>query len=149
VPAWTLLGVLLLARQYATNQLPAWLMRRPGRSILAALCLWAVVKIIHVEVLIPARFAKRPDLDAQARVMQSFVPAQATLYLARVKDECLMFHYGQPVRRVKAWSALPGTASYCLLTAEERSAWPDASRIVSEQPLQDAQGDALVLVQLK
>lgn len=149
VPAWTLLGVLLLVRHYAANQLPAWIMQYPGRSILTVLCLWATVKIIYVEVLIPARFAKRPDLDAQAQVMQAFVPAQTTLYLSRVKDECLMFHYGQTVRRVSAWSALPPTASFCLLTVEERTSWPEPGRIVAEQPLRDAQGDPLVLVQLK
>jgi 4-amino-4-deoxy-L-arabinose transferase-like glycosyltransferase len=143
VPALTLLGILYLSSHINLT----WHTHR--RWLIGIVCLWAIIKIVHVEVLIPARFAKRPDLDAQARVMQAFVAPQATLYLSRAKDECLMFHYGAPVRRLREWDQLLDATCYCVLTVEERANWSATSRIVAEQAIRDAQGETLVLVQLR
>lgn len=118
---------------------------------MVAMLVWSVIKIIHVEVLIPARFRERPNLEAQATIMQQFVPAGVTLYLARVKDECLLFNYGRGVQRLRAWSLLPADGViYCAMTEEERKDFSatSTSKIVHEMKLQDAQGDVLVLVQL-
>lgn len=147
VPAWTLLGILGIYRLAQT-----WEPGTAQRLAVGGLLVWGIIKFAYVEILIPARFAQRPSLASQAAILRAFVPAPCYLYLRAVKDECLMFNYAQPVRRVPGWDRFdePGEA-YCVLTEAERRDWPAklASRIVSEHSLQDAQGDPLVLVRLK
>lgn len=152
VPAWTLLGVFTLKRMWQADAVPVWFKQHPFRWLMIAMLAWSAIKIIHVEVLIPARFRERPSLEAQATIMQQFVPTGATLYLARVKDECLLFNYGCGVQRLRTWSQLPADGMiYCAMTEEERRDFTvtSTSRIVLEKTLQDAQGDVLVLVQLQ
>lgn len=148
VPAWTLLGVLALCRLYHDAALPRWLQQKPLSYLMLAIVIWSVIKIVHVEVLIPARYAKRPSLDEQAFKLQQAIPSSATLYISRLKDECLMFHYGREVTRLREWNSLTPTGCYCLLTATERTNWPLTSRIQTETPLLNAQGEPIILVQL-
>jgi hypothetical protein len=149
VPAWTLLGVLTLRRLWQVGALPNWC--RPQRTILILMLLWLVLKIVHVEVLIPARFRERPSLDEQSAIISGFVPTGETLYLVRVKDECLFFNYPRVTRRLASWDRLPGAGVvHCVLTEEERKElavrW--AGSLIREQELLDAQGERLYLVTL-
>ncbi len=139
VPAWTLLGVLTLLRF-----LPSVSLISQKRWLISALLVWCLVKVVYVEAIIPARFAHRPDLASQAKIMQKFVPLEATLYLSRVKDECLMFNYGRAVKRIASWDDLPTQgACWCVLTESERVVFP--LKIEQEQVILDAQGEKLVL----
>lgn len=152
VPAWTLLGVFTLHRTWQADAVPGWLKQNPFRWLIASMLVWSAIKIIHVEVLMPARFRERPSLEAQATIMRQFVPTGARLYLARVKDECLLFNYGRGVQRLGNWSTFVWQGSdCCALTPEERRNWPDSivSSIVQECSILDAQGDTLLLVRLR
>lgn len=142
VPAWTLLGMLTLWR---------WLQAAPSlrwqRMLIPAMLIWCVVKIAYVEAVIPARFAHRPSLASQAAIMKQFIPSGATLYLSRVKDECLMFNYGQAIKRLADWNQLPIYGEcWCILTEAERTA--TTLSIIKEQRLLDAQGEPLVLIKV-
>lgn len=131
---------------------PEWLKQHPFRWLMVAMLIWSAIKIIHVEVLIPARFRERPSLEAQATIMRQFVPADATLYLARVKDECLLFNYGRSVQRLRNWGLLPMSINiWCVLTEDERRCWPSSlsQRVMREHSMLDAQGDQLILVELQ
>ncbi len=152
VPAWTLLGVFTLKRMWQNDVFPEWLKQHPFRWLMVAMLIWSAIKIIHVEVLIPARFRERPSLEAQATIMRQFVPADATLYLARVKDECLLFNYGRSVQRLRNWGLLPMSINiWCVLTEDERRCWPSSlsQRVMREHSMLDAQGDQLILVELQ
>ena len=139
VPAWTLLGILTLVRLGQT--LPQ---RIQARWLMGTMLVWFLIKVIYVEAIIPARFAHRPDLASQANIMHQFVPASATLYLSRVKDECLMFNYGRAVQRITSWDHLPTSGDYwCVLTESEYAMFP--LKIEQEQAILDAQGEKLVL----
>jgi 4-amino-4-deoxy-L-arabinose transferase-like glycosyltransferase len=143
VPAWTLLGVLSLWRLAGGR---VW--KLAGGLLLC----WVVVKVAYVEMLIPARYAKRPVLAEQAEELRAFVPPAWYLWLKAVKDECLMFNFGQPVRRVAGWEPFAVTSeACCILTEAERQAWPAAlaGRITAVRFLRDAQGDPLVVVRLR
>lgn len=149
VPAWTLLGALALAQMIrqrydsmvSRSTAKPW---HPSRWLIGGILIWCLVKVIYVEVIIPARFAKRPDLATQAKIIHHFVPTEATLYLSKVKDECLMFNYGRAVQRITAWDQLPAQGTqWLVLTEAERAAF--ALPVVREQHLLDAQGEPLIL----
>lgn len=152
VPAWTLLGVLAVRELFLSCQLPGWMQTNPIRSVAVACCFWLLIKLAYVEVLVPARYAERPSLPEQASKIQQMVPGNALLYLSRVKDECLMFNYGRTVQRLSTWDQLKSTTPvWCLLTEAERTAWLPGlvQKIVNEQTLLDAQGERLILVELR
>jgi hypothetical protein len=174
IPAWTLLGALALVRMISNSlmgsspyqgevgwgsdslrtyplQLPLGKGERknlwhPSRWLMGMVLVWCLVKVIYVEIMIPARFVKRPSLASQAKIMHEFVPNEATLYLSKVKDECLMFNYGRAAKRVASWDQLPAQGTvWIVLTEAECSAFPWP--IVNEQRLLDAQGEPLILCQ--
>ena len=141
VPAWTLLGCLTLI---------GWMqsIHHPMRWIAAGLLLWTAVKVLHVEVIIPARYAKRPSLTEQAKIIRDFVPSDATLYLSKVKDECLMFNYGQTIQRLADLNSLTALGNnWCIMTEAER----DTTKLIilKEQSLLDAQGERLIVCQVR
>lgn len=153
IPAWTLLGALALVR--LLNQRQAGMASRstgkpwhPTRWVIGMALVWCLVKVVYVEVIIPARFAKRPSLASQAKIMHDFVPAEATMYLSKVKDECLMFNYGRAVRRISSWDQLPAQGvCWCVLTETERATF--SLPIEQEQRLLDAQGEPLVVCRIR
>ncbi len=159
VPAWTLLGVLTWQRWVlSTTEVLASRRKRCVGLVLCGTAIWLIVKVVYVELAIPARFRERPALAQQADAMHQFIPDGTTLYLRQVKDECLMFNYGRRVQRLASWDQLESLSwasapsdYYCILTPHERQAWQPAriGRIVREQSLLDAQGDPLVLVQVR
>jgi 4-amino-4-deoxy-L-arabinose transferase-like glycosyltransferase len=124
--------------------------RRLGATALATLLVaWIAVKVIFVEVVLPARMAGR-DPGEKGGQIAAVVPPGQVLYLFRVKDEGIMFYYGRPVQRLAGPAQLPspGERTYCMLTDEEWRDWP---RRYSAEPilrLNDQQGAPLVLVRL-
>ncbi|HMP15798.1 MAG TPA: glycosyltransferase family 39 protein [Gemmatales bacterium] len=153
VPAWTILGVICLQKCWKAPLLPTVIPMNPGRLLSLFLIAWVTIKIFHVEVLIPARFKERPSLIEQTATIHQQVDDGATIYLMRVKDECLFFYCNRTVRRIRDWEQLPASGkAFCILTTGERSnTFPEKyrSRLSSEVHLQDAQGDPLILLELQ
>src|SRR5262249_2338100 len=118
------------------------------RFLAVALTLWMVVKVVYVEVIVPQRVAKRHTYD-KAAALAGYVPLGHVLYLFRIKDEGILFYYGRPAIRLHCIDEIPHVdhTVYCLLTAEEWRTWrgPQAELAAN---MQDAQGDAIVLVRV-
>ncbi|MBI3409133.1 MAG: glycosyltransferase family 39 protein [Planctomycetes bacterium] len=118
------------------------------RFLTVALLAWTIVKVVYVEVVVPHRVAKRHTRDKAAE-LATLVPSECVLYLFRIKDEGILFYYGRPAMRLHQVAEIPdaGQTIYCLLTAEEWRVWSGRSAEVVAN-LQDAQGDAIVLVRV-
>lgn len=107
------------------------------------LALWLVVKVVFVEVVVPARGARRNPEPAAARLRDT-VPAGEPLYLFRLKDEGVLFAYGRPAVRLYDPRALPRGA-YVVLT---RTEWDNRARfgpLHLVHWMHDQQGDPLIL----
>jgi len=113
--------------------------------LLATLAVWLAVKVAYVEVVIPRRNLNR-EPRAKGEQLAALLPADATLYLFRLKDEGIMFYYGRPVRRLPTADKLPANSAYCILEEQEWEQWssPRGAQIVWR--LQDEQGAPIVLV---
>ena len=115
------------------------------RAILGVvLVAWLAVKIAFVGWVVPARQAERHPTQGAA-VLADKVPPDEILYVANLKDDGLLFHYGRPVRRLRG-DANPG--AWCLLTEAEWAAWP-RGRAVEVASLRDGQNKPLVLVRVR
>ena len=135
----------------------AWLdgrLRWPIRAITPRVCLvalvviWLGIKLFFVQVAIPQRMhARHPDVNG--RLLAETVPAGQTLYLFRLKDECLLFYYGRPTQRLADPLLLPTSSElvYCILTDSEWQQWPGNATIVTR--LTDSQGAPVLLVQVR
>lgn len=113
-------------------------------GIMGFLFCWLIVKVIFVEVAIPARTAKR-DAVTPALALRERVPAGETLHVFRLKDEGVMFYYGRPVVRLRHPRDLPSGAFAVLIHPE----WDDRAAFGHLQMvnwLRDQQGDPLILV---
>jgi 4-amino-4-deoxy-L-arabinose transferase-like glycosyltransferase len=120
---------------------------RPQQLLAAMLALWLLVKVVLVEVVVPRRHPwGGPRAAAQA--IAALVPAGATLYILRLKDEGIMFYFGGEVRRVPSAAALPQGPLWCVLTDQEWRHWNGLRRAEVRRRLYDGQGDPIVLVQL-
>ncbi len=128
----------------------AWARCRPERHSVQRRLLvglfagWLAVKLIFVAAVLPARQARRQPRAAGER-LAALVPAGATIYLCRLKDEGLLFYCGRPARRLTAPQQLPA-GGWCLLTGGEWQSWPRDVPAVPMAELRDGQGAALVLV---
>jgi hypothetical protein len=122
--------------------------RRVAACLTGLLVLWLGAKLVFVYGVIPARMAGRTP-RATGEQIAARVPAGATLYLFRLKDEGLMFYYGRPVRRLPGPTDLPTPApAYCLLTEAEWHHWDPAVPASALGRFHDSQGDPLVLVRV-
>jgi hypothetical protein len=124
--------------------------RRMGGTALAALLVaWIAVKVIFVEVVMPARMMGR-DPGEKGEQIAAVVPSGQVLFLFRVKDEGIMFYYGRPVQRLTCPAQLPspGERTYCMLTEQEWRDWPRRYPAEPILSLSDQQGSPLVLVRL-
>jgi len=115
------------------------------RAILGVVLVgWLAVKIAFVGWVVPARQAERHPTQGAA-VLADKVPPDEILYVANLKDDGLLFHYGRPVRRLRG-DADPG--AWCLLTESEWAAWPrERAEVVAA--LRDGQNKPLVLVRVR
>ncbi len=127
-----------------------WPRLRPARVLVSALVVWMVVKVLFIHVVVSTRDTQR-QTRAKAGLLASLVPAGAVLYLFKVKDEGIMFYFDRPVLRLADAGALPSAPGplFCILTEEEWGRWSNARSADVVDYLQDAQGDALVLVCLQ
>lgn len=120
------------------------MMRRGLGVLVGFLCLWVGVKVVFVEVVIPARTASRNPFPAAA-ALRDRVPVGEPLYLFRLKDEGVMFYYGRPVVRLHDPRDLPRGAFAVLIEKE----WDNRAAVGHLQLvdcLRDQQGDPLILV---
>jgi 4-amino-4-deoxy-L-arabinose transferase-like glycosyltransferase len=128
-----------------------WQVRDYGATsiLLSVLLCWLVVKVIFVEVVVPARTAQRlPRFKAEK--IAALVPAGEPLYLFQLKDEGIMFYYGREVRRLAGPEQLPSSAelAFCMVKELEYQNWT-ASR--SAEPilrLDDQQGAPILLLKV-
>jgi hypothetical protein len=118
---------------------------RPVPVLLGTLAVWLAVKVAYVEVVIPRRNVDR-EPRAKGEQLAAQVPAGATLYLFRLKDEGIMFYYGRPVRRLANPAELPEQEAYCILEEGEWQQWDDGRAADVVWRLRDEQGAPLVLV---
>lgn len=129
-----------------------WPLRRltPGRTLLATLAVWLVVKLVFVHAVMPARTAQRQP-RATGEQIAAAVPAGQTLYLFRLKDEGIMFYYGRPVRRLPGREDLPSSAElvYCILDETESRQWLSAPGAEAVLNLHDEQGEPITLVRFR
>lgn len=119
----------------------------PQMAFLAMLLAWCAVKIVYVEVVQPKR-SERPYLAATTNRLRDLVPAGSTLYLCKLKDEGVLFYYGQPAKRF-TWERLPGPGSYALLIEAEWREQSASRRLEAVEWLRDQQGDPVVLVRIR
>ena len=117
-PAVTLLGV--IAAYHWTTRMAAAGRRvtSPRAGLIAVLIAWAAVKVVFVEVALPARTAGR-DARPTGEQLARLVPPGEILYLCRLKDEGVLFYYGRPARRLNRLEVPVGTAAYVLMLDAE------------------------------
>jgi 4-amino-4-deoxy-L-arabinose transferase-like glycosyltransferase len=92
---------------------------RPLVAFAGIIIIWAVVKVIFVEVIVPPRTAGR-HVRETANALSDLVPEGEILYLCKLKDEGILFYYGRPARKLAA--APPEKEWYVALTEAE---WHD------------------------
>lgn len=103
-----------------------------------------VVKLIFVEFVTPMRAARRNPLPI-AKQLRRLVPEHETLYIDKMKDDGVMFYFGQQVRRWRGSPPLPAGA-YLALIAAEWEQWRQRDDVELLGELQDQQGDPLIVV---
>ena len=118
-------------------------------AFLALLAAWLLVKLLFVEVVIPARNPNRAPRE-KGEQLAAVVPTGETLYLFRLKDEGIMFYYGRPVLRLLGPEQLPSSTEplYCILDESEWQQWHPGRPAEALLRLQDEQGQPIVLVRV-
>lgn len=119
--------------------------RAPRSFLVSFLILWLAVRIVFVELVIPVRGANRNPEPAAAE-LRRIVPPDRPLYLFRLKDEGVMFHYARRAVRLSDPRTLPPGAFAVLIRQE----WEDRAsfgRLELLHWMHDQQGDPLILVQ--
>jgi 4-amino-4-deoxy-L-arabinose transferase-like glycosyltransferase len=133
-----------------TGRLPSLLPRvRPMQVLTGCLVLWMILKLAFVHHLMPARNAHRQP-RAKGALLASRVPAEATLYLFRLKDEGILFYFARPAYRLPSPLQLPndGRATYCILCLAEWHAWNGVRPAEVVERFTDEQGDPIVLIRI-
>ncbi|MFO0841482.1 MAG: glycosyltransferase family 39 protein [Gemmataceae bacterium] len=104
---------------------------------------WLAVKLVWVAFLLPLRF-HHGEVEEAAADLAAHVPETDILHLDNLKDECLLFYYGRPARRVRGLAGEPG--AWCLLTEQE---WRDhRGRVEARRRLSDSQRQPVWLVRV-
>jgi 4-amino-4-deoxy-L-arabinose transferase-like glycosyltransferase len=133
-----------------TGRMPALLPRvRPAQMLTGCLVVWLILKIAFVEYLMPARNAHRQP-SAKGALLAALVPAEARLYLFRLKDEGILFYFGRPAFRLATPAQLPSVSAplYCILCASEWDAWDEARPAEVVRRFCDEQGAPLVVIRV-
>lgn len=124
---------------------------QPGRVFLAFLFTWIIVKLAFVHLYVPVRNHGRQPRE-KAAILAQHVPEGKTLYVFRLKDEGIMFYYGRPVVRLRHVKEMLGNEQsvWCILQQEEfdEFAHQPGWEVTTAIPLEDEQGDPIVLVEL-
>lgn len=124
-------------------------LRTNGRAILVGVLIaWSIVKIIHVEVVMPNRTATRHARETAARLAE-LVPAGEILYLCKLKDEGIVFYYNRPARRFLPQDFASLRSCYAILNASEWDKWKEPAWFEVVERLRDQQGDLIFLVRFK
>ncbi len=122
---------------------------RPSPVFLTLIALWLAAKMTFVTLIVPARDGLRAP-SRMGQQIAALVPPEQTLYLFRLKDEGILFHYGRPARRLLAPAFLPASErdAYCLLTESEFRQWigPRPAQVLLR--LSDEQRHPIVLVKM-
>jgi hypothetical protein len=119
--------------------------RKSGVRLLGGfLILWAVAKVVFVEVVLPQRVAGR-NAEVTGAELRERVPDGLPLYVFKLKDEGVMFYYARPAVRAYDPHALPGGAFAVLIRQEwhDRAAFGHLELVSC---MHDQQGDPIYLV---
>lgn len=143
-PAITGLG--LMVCYVVGNPMAVW----RWRIIYLTLVLWAVVKVVHVEVVGPARTLTRQAPET-AESINRLVPDGEMLYLFRLKDEGILFYTGRSVRKLGDLADLPSDTrpNYLLLMREEWEQWAGTGQMKPIRWFVDQQGDRFLLATME
>jgi len=140
----------LVLHGWWTRRVPLpWPRIPPRRLLISWLAVWLVVKVAFVEHVMPARNGPR-EPRVKGRLLASLVPAGATLYLFRIKDEGIMFYFGGEVVRLASpdWLPSSGEPVYCILNPAECDALRQQRCVRLVSHMHDEQGAPIVLVQV-
>jgi hypothetical protein len=120
-----------------------------GRVLVGMLAFWLLVKLVFVQVLIPARVQAR-DPRGKGTQLARAVPEGKTLYRFRQKDEGIMFYFGREVRLLQQTEQLasPGEPVYCILDEQEWQQWPADRQVEVVLHTRDEMGAPMVLVRV-
>ncbi len=134
---------------WLSGKLP-WRVRwvTPAKALIGVIGCWVVVKLAFVHYVTPERMRGREPKE-KGELLASLVPADATLYLFRLKDEGIMFYYRRPVRRLATMTDLPSSPEplYCMLEEVEWKDSPRHTEVVHHT--RDEQGAPIVLVRVR
>jgi 4-amino-4-deoxy-L-arabinose transferase-like glycosyltransferase len=147
-PAITLLGVIAMYHWTARLAAAGRRFASARAGLVVAVLVWAVVKVVFVEGVVPQRTADRnarPTGEHLARL----VPPGEILYLCRLKDEGVLFYYGRPARRLKRIEAPAGAAVYVLMLDAEWDGRLFRGRPEYVAELRDQQKAPIHLVRLR
>lgn len=140
VAAITILGAFACFRDRGVN------LRQPTRWVIGVVLVWAIAKVVFVEVIVPGRTAGRHAPETGEEIAR-LVPADQVLYISKLKDEGVMFYYGRPARRLKV-DELPAQPYFALLIASEWAERDRLGRVELVAELKDQQQAPIYLVRV-
>jgi 4-amino-4-deoxy-L-arabinose transferase-like glycosyltransferase len=106
------------------------------------LLMWLVVKIVHVEFVVPNRDRDARPVGAELR---DLVPPGEPLHLYKLKDEGVLFYFGRPAKRLHEPEPIP-PGGYALLLQLEWDQRRDNGDLRLVRGLYDQQHDPIYLV---
>jgi 4-amino-4-deoxy-L-arabinose transferase-like glycosyltransferase len=115
-PAITVLGVIVILHWADAAG--------PGRRkamwavLVCSLAAFAAAKVVFVEAIVPGRLAQRHG-KATGEEIARLVPADAILYIWRLRDDQVLFYSGRDTRRIELPAASIERPQYVLLRDEE------------------------------
>jgi 4-amino-4-deoxy-L-arabinose transferase-like glycosyltransferase len=138
---------------------PALRSVKPAGVLLGLVLVWVVAKVVFVEAVVPRRNPNRAP-RAKGELLDSLVPAGKPLYVARLKDEGILFYFGRsrplglagpPVQKVADLEVLLSQPEpvYCILDAAEWQRWQQERKADLVHGLVDEQGAPIVLVRTR
>ena len=134
-------------------------MTTPGRVLMGMVICWLVVKVAFVELAIPQRNPARAP-RAKGEMLDTLVPRNEPLYIARLKDEGILFYFartrpllrgGPPVRRMEDLEDLlsKGEPAFCILDDSEWQRWHAEQKADLVRKLLDEQKAPIFLVRTR
>lgn len=146
-PAITLLGVIAIAHWIGRRGAAGRRVVSARSALIATILIWAVVKVVFTDAIVPARTAGR-NAQRTGEHLARLVPPGEILYLCRLKDEGVLFYCGRPARRLAGIKRPAGDSVYVLMLDAEWTAERAGGRIEYVAELRDQQQAPIHLVRL-
>lgn len=143
VPAFCILGGLWWVMTTHQVQRSHW----RTAMLMLPLVTWLGVKISFVELIQPQRVANRNARETGIRLAE-IIPHGEHLAIDKLKDEGILFYYGQPVIQT-TWTQHPTQTRWALLMESEWQQIADKGHATVVDTLKDQQGASIYLVYAK